>query len=86
MRTPEGPKTLTASQAVIWSIYQGAIAGKVSQQRLVLQWVQQAYEENVYRRPVLRNVDRLNLETGEMDGKPELEHWLLGLSALSKKT
>lgn len=86
VRTPSGPKSLSASQAVIWAIYQGAIAGKVSQQRLILQWLSQAYEENVHRRPVLENADRLNLETGEIEPGSMFEHWLLGLSAFSKKT
>lgn len=86
VRTPSGPRSLTAAQAVIWAVYRGAIEGKVSQQRLILQWLFQAYQENVQRRPVLENADKLNLETGEIEPESEFEQWLLGLSALSKKT
>ena len=58
INTPEGPFRATYLDAAVVRVAIDAIGGKISQQRLFIELVRHAFEDNVVHNPVLRDFDK----------------------------
>jgi len=81
-------KTITLGQAVILSVAKGAVAGKVSQQKLFIEMWSNALGENLKRNPLYDFLGKDTRELGKvgLDDEYAVEHFLRCWAEKSEKT
>lgn len=86
VKTPNGPRHMTLAEALIYRLWMDAIAGKISQQRMLVALLKDAYADVLEKRPNMELFDRFAVDYPDIGSRSQITRELLkSISAKSRE-